>query len=68
MALKSLYRWTNPCFLNFARRTFSNQPNYEVDESRAKVLIETEELEPILGQENVKILNSTWYYDNSLDS
>lgn len=49
MALKSFYRRNNSCLLNLARRTFSNQQNYEVDESRAKVLIETEELEPILG-------------------
>ena len=53
---------------NVARRAFSSKVNYEVDESRSQVLIETEELESILGNENVKILNSTWYYDNPLNS
>jgi hypothetical protein len=53
MALKSLLRNTyNHSFKsNFPRRTFA--ANYEVDESRAKALIETDELESILGNNNV---------------
>jgi hypothetical protein len=50
------------------RRAFSSKVNYEVDESRSQVLIETEELESILGNDDVKVLNSTWYYDNPLNS
>jgi hypothetical protein len=46
MALKSLLRKT--------------AANYEVDESRAKALIETDELESILGNDNVKVINATW--------
>lgn len=49
------------------RRAFSSKVNYEVDESRSQVLIETEELESILGNDDVKVLNSTWYYDNPLN-
>jgi|LauGreDrversion4_2_1035121.scaffolds.fasta_scaffold109995_1 hypothetical protein len=60
MALKSLLRKTyNHSFKsNFPRRTFA--ANYEVDESRAKALIETDELESILGNDNVKVINATW--------
>jgi hypothetical protein len=50
------------------RRAFSSKVNYEVDESRSQVLIETEELESILGNDDVKVLNSTWYYDNPLNA
>jgi hypothetical protein len=63
MALKSFIK-KGFTLKNIARRAFSSKVNYEVDESRSQVLIETEELESILGNDNVKVLNSSWYYDN----